>query len=334
MMHDVYFLPAYGKLNEKIEGGRVQTFDFRCAFGQIRSVYIKREIPFVLDGVQYFDAVTPYGYGGPVVLEASDREKLLACYSEAYREKCREERIVDEFVRFHPLAENALDFRDLYEVSFNRHTIAVDLTEDTYLYSQFTPDCRNMIRKAAKKGVVTQVDENCEHLEEFIQLYYATMEKNFASSYYYFEKSYFEGLKNSEAFRLILINAYVENEIIASSMFMRSDENMHYHLSATNPEYYSFASNNAILALACEYGHEQRLKNLHLGGGLSADEKDPLLRFKRNFGRQDKNLKDFYLGKAIFLPEVYEKLCSLTREAGQENEQDLGNFFPAYRKAH
>ena len=113
-------------------------------------------------------------------------------------------------------------------------------------------------------------------------------------------------------------------------MFMCGDEYMHYHLSSTNPEFYSYAANNLILATAIEYGREQGLKWLHLGGGLSSSEKDNLFKFKRNFGRTDSNLKDFYLGKAVFMPEIYDKLCEAAKADGVEND----GFFPAYRKAH
>lgn len=329
-MDDIYFLPSYGKLNEKIEGGEAQTFDFTCEFGHVRSVFIKRAVPFLLDGEQYYDAITPYGYGGPVVLEATDREKLIAAYSDAYRAYCREQKIVDEFVRFHPLAENALDFGGLYETTYNRHTIAVDLTDEEYSKTQFTPDCRNMIRKAAKKGVVIEVDEDCHRMADFVPLYFATMDKNHASDYYYFEADYYKQIQHMEGCKLILINALADDKLIGSAMFMLGEENMHYHLSSTDRDYYSYAANNAILAAAIEYGREHGKKWLHLGGGASTDEKDGLFRFKRNFGRLEKNLKDFYMGKAVFLPDEYAQLCAIAKKQGVES----GGFFPAYREAH
>lgn len=329
-MQDIYFLPAYGKLNESIEEGSAQTYDFTCAYGRVRSIFIKREIPILIEGEQYYDAVTPYGYGGPLVMESTDREKLLKAYTENYLAYCRKNRIVDEFVRFHPLAENALDFGSLYQTSYNRHTIAVDLTDEDYSRTQFTPDCRNMIRKAAKKGVRIEVDETCAHLDDFIRLYYATMDKNSASDYYYFDRSYFEQLRAMEGCDVILINGYVEDRIISSAMFLLSGGNMHYHLSSTDRDYYSFASNNAILSEAAGYGRAHGLHWLHLGGGLSSDEKDRLYRFKRSFGRMDRNLKDFYIGKAVFLPEAYSRLCAAAQEKGIEPD----GFFPAYRKAH
>lgn len=329
-MYDVYFLPEYGKLNEHIEGGKSQTFDFVCEHGHIRNVLIKRTIPFLLNGEQYFDAITPYGYGGPVVLNATNREALLSAYRDTYRTYCQKERIVDEFVRFHPLANNALDFRDLYETSFNRHTIAIDLTDEEYAKTQFTPDCRNMIRKSVKKGVEVEIDEACYRMSQFIPLYFSTMDKNHASSYYYFQPNYFEQLRHISGIKLILINALLNDILIGSAMFILSGENMHYHLSSTDPRYYSYASNNAILATAINYGRMNGKHWLHLGGGISTDEKDSLFRFKRSFGRKDKNLKDFYTGKAIFLSEEYNQLCDLSKKNGVTP----GSFFPAYRKAH
>ena len=329
-MQDIYFLPAYGRLNESIEGGRAQTYDFTCVHGRIQSVFIKRPIPILLEGEQFYDAVTPYGYGGPQVIESTDREKLLAAYIENYSDYCRKNRIVDEFVRFHPLAENAHDFGSLYQTTYNRHTIAVDLTDEDYSRTQFTPDCRNMIRKAAKKGVSIEIDESCIYLDDFIRLYYATMDKNRASDYYYFDRSYFEQLREIEGCDVILINGFVKDRIISSAMFLLSGRNMHYHLSSTDREYYSFASNNAILSCAARYGRAHGMRWLHLGGGLSSDEKDRLYKFKRSFGRMDRNLKDFYIGKAVFLPEEYSQLCELTQKNGMESR----DFFPAYRKAH
>ena len=329
-MYDIYFLPDYGKLNEHIEGGEAQTFDFTCEYGHVRSVFIRREVPFLLNGERYYDAITPYGYGGPVVLEAKDREKLIAAYSEEYRAYCREQRIVDEFVRFYPLANNALDFDQLYDISFNRHTIAVDLTDENYSRTQFTPDCRNMIRKAAKRNVVIEVDEGCERMAEFIPLYYATMDKNHASDYYYFKADYYDQIQHVDGCKVILIHALVDQKLISSAMFILGDENMHYHLSSTDQGYYSYAANNAILAEAIRYGRGHGMKWLHLGGGVTTSEKDPLFRFKRNFGRMEKNLKDFYMGKAVFLPDEYAQLCTIAQEQGIEP----CGFFPAYREAH
>lgn len=327
---DIYFNAEYAKLNEEIEHGTAETFRFECEYGSVQSVYIKRPAPYLVNGTEYFDAVTPYGYGGPLVIKTSDREKLLSEYEIAYRNYCKEQGIVDEFVRFHPLMGNATDFQGLYHNELCRQTVAIDMQDEDFYMVQFTSECRNRIKNAGKRGVIIDIDEKCEHIDEFIQLYYITMDKNNASDYYYFDKSYFERLLSISDCKFMMINALVEGEIIASVLYMISDGNMHYHLSANNPEYYKFAANNLIVYNACKYGNENGLKWQHLGGGLSSAPNDSLFRFKRGFGRTERNLKDFYIGKAVFMPEIYDELCSIAKANGVKND----GFFPAYRKAH
>lgn len=327
---DIYFNFSYAELNEYIEGGLAEKYRFSSENGEIENIYIRREIPFLIDGERYYDAITPYGYGGPLVKWARNRNKLLEEYQEAYRNYCVQEKIVDEFVRFHPLVENHQDFSKLYDVSFNRNTLAIDLTDADYMMTQFSSTCRNKIRKATKRGVEVSIDEECVDFDEFIRIYYETMKKNTASEYYFFEKEYFEKLHDIDGYDLIMINARLSSKLIGSALFMCSDGKMHYHLSGTDPEYYSYAANNLILATAAEYGHKRGYQWLHLGGGLSSSPDDPLFQFKRSFGKLDKNLKDFYIGKAIFQPETYDHLCSIARENGIKET----GFFPGYRDAH
>lgn len=327
---DIYFNTEYAKLNESIEHGQMEVFEYTCQYGTVKNVFIKRKIPVILEGVQYYDAITPYGYGGPLVIEASDREKLLLEYELKYKKFCKEEGIVDEFVRFHPLMENAKDFQGVYQNAICRQTVAIDMQDENFYMVQFTSECRNRIKNASKRGVTIEIDEKCNRIDEFIELYYMTMDKNNASEYYYFGKNYFESLLSINDCQVMLINAIVEQKIIASVLYMISDGNMHYHLSANNPEYYKYAANNLIIYNACKYGNENSLKWQHLGGGLSSEPNDSLFRFKRSFGRTDRNLKDFYIGKAVFMPEVYDELCSIAKANGVEND----GFFPAYRKAH
>ena len=327
---DVYFNYSYAELNEYIEKGHAETFSFSSSHGEVENTFIRREIPFLVDGEQYYDAITPYGYGGPMIKWASDREKLLKEYQTAYKDFCIQHRIVDEFVRFHPLVENFKDFSNIYSISLNRNTVAIDLKDPNYTMNQFSSTCRNKIRKASKKDVSVQIDKECTDFDEFIKIYYETMKKHSASDYYFFEKAYFEKMRDIDGLDLIMINATLGGKLISSALFMCSDGNMHYHLSGTDPQYYSYAANNLILATAAEYGHNHGYGWLHLGGGLSSSPDDPLFQFKRSFGKQDKNLKEFHIGKAVFLPEEYDRLCMIARRNGL-HESD---FFPGYRDAH
>ena len=80
---DLYFKPQYAKVYEKIDG-KSDTFVFECDCGKIQNTFILRKIETEIDGNDYYDIVTPYGYGGPIILETTDKEKLLAEYKEAF----------------------------------------------------------------------------------------------------------------------------------------------------------------------------------------------------------------------------------------------------------
>jgi len=328
-MLDVYFDPAYGKLYETIENGTCQCFTYESEIGSVQNMFIKRKVPFDLNGERYYDIVTPYGYGGPVAQAMADKSTLMSAYKRAFESYCKENRIVSEFIRFHPLLENALDCSSYCEVCFSQNTVALDLTDSLYEMTQFRPECRNMIRKAHKKGVIIRVDEQGDGINDFIALYYKTMEKNHAVDYYYFPKNYFSELVTAIKGGFVLFHALYRDTIIASSLFLLYDSYMHYHLSATDPEWYAYAANNLILSNAAAYGHKKGMKWLHLGGGITNRVDDLLFAFKRSFGKRDDNIRSFYIGKKIYNQQMYNILMEMRKADCKLPIQD--SFFPVYR---
>ena len=326
-MIDIYFTPEYGKLYEKVEVGTCQTFDFTCSYGQIRYMFILREIPQLVDNIKYFDIITPYGYGGPAILNCNDREKLIAAYEKQFAKYCNVNKIVSEFVRFHPILNNHVDFQKLFEVSFNRKTVSIDLTNNDIFMTELVPECRNKIRKAENKGVQVSIDFKGETIEAFYKLYLDTMKKNDAVDYYYFPFEYFQQLLKSLGNSFIIVNSHFEGKIVASAIFLFSDKYLHYHLAATNPNYYKIAANNAFIWKAITWGKERGLQKLHLGGGLSSSEDDNLYKFKKGFSKG--NNTEFYIGKRIHNQEVYECLVDIRKRDSIFDKET--NFFPTYR---
>jgi len=196
--------------------------------------------------------------------------------------------------------------------------------------NQLTGKCRNMVRKAEKLGVVCEVDERCERIDVFYELYHKTMRKDDADDYYFFSLEYFRTMREALGGQLVLINALLNGEVIAGSLFMLSERFMHYHLSATDPEHYRYAANNLLLRAAAEYGNRTGRQWFHLGGGLTASEEDNLFKFKRAFAREERNLKEFHVGRAVYDKVVYEKLVKARRDQGAFDEGNT--FFPKYRQ--
>ena len=53
---------------KKLRMGKHVSWEYKGEEGHIKHLFIKRPVPYLVEGVQYYDLVTPYGYGGPILL--------------------------------------------------------------------------------------------------------------------------------------------------------------------------------------------------------------------------------------------------------------------------
>ena len=147
-----------------------------------------------VDGELYYDLVTPYGYGGPVILGCHEGHKrdLIDGFASSFREYCKANNVVSEFVRFHPIINNADDFGSLYRIEHIRNTVGTNLKDFGNPFDEeFSKSARQCIRRALRAGVECRIVENPENLDGFKKIYYATMERNVADAYYFFDDDYF-----------------------------------------------------------------------------------------------------------------------------------------------
>ena len=324
-MKDIYFDENYGKLYEKKEKGNTVIFECNTEDGNITNQFIKRAIPEEIEGQQYYDIVTPYGYGGPIINNCKgDKQQLLKDYEERFEKYCRENNIVSEFVRFHPVVKNYEDFNDIYNATYLRKTLVTKLDEEDIIEKQFGKSCRKNIRQAINKGITFKITESPESIGTFKEIYYSTMDRNDATEYYYFDDEYFDNILKFYKQNTILVEAIYEEKTIAAGLYFICNDTIHIHLSGTLTEYL-FLSPAYILRYAVTlWGIEKGYKLIHHGGGRSNDAEDTLYLFKKNFAKLYD--ADFYIGKKIWNKNIYDKLCE------RKNVDKNTEFFPAYRK--
>lgn len=154
---DIYFQDGYGKLYEEIEGGIAEIFNYKSPLGEIKHQFIRREIPINLpDEKKYYDLITPYGYGGPLVSSATENKRVELCraFGVEFHKYCMKNNIVSEFVRFHPIYNNAIDFKELYQATCIRKTLGTNL-KDYYdpIQSEFSKSCRKISAKQLIKAL-------------------------------------------------------------------------------------------------------------------------------------------------------------------------------------
>lgn len=322
---DIYFTKEYVKVNELIEAGEAKFFEIKSKNGHITHSAIKRQIHTTIDGEQYFDLISPYGYGGPVIHDYTNREKLISDFKDCFSIYCANNNIVSEFIRFHPLFQNQEDMAGIYDSFYLRETVGTDLKRfDDVFQSEFSSSARRIIRKILKdKRLSYTVHFGLDNVEDFLDIYNTTMNRNGASHFYYFNKEYFYALKDKMRNNLMTISVHLDGQIITMGLYFLSAKTIHEHLIGTKPEYLKFSSAYLLKYAAMQWGKENGYDLIHYGGGLSNADDDPLFLFKKRFGKE--TAFKFHIGRKIWNDEVYDKLCV---ERGMDKNRD---FFPAYR---
>ena len=320
--YDIYYLSGYVKAFQIHGDGEPQLLYYEAENLKAIYVYMKRKTS--IEG--YYDSVTPYGYGG-VLFEGDISVQNLQNFWKAYTEKMLEEGIVDNFVRYHPVLVNAIPMKCISLVRDLGKTITVDLSSSKIIWDNIKSKNRNMIRKAEKNGVEIFHGKNLELLYDFKRIYNTTMEKDHAEEYYYFEDAFYESIYHDLYDNYEMFYAVLNGKIIAMSIILYANNQMHYHLSGSLLEYRNLAPTNLLLYKAALWGCEKGFKTFHLGGGVGSGE-DNLYKFKEGFNRNSDY--QFSIGKEIFDQDRYNELVAI-RAKEDANFDKNSMFFPLYR---
>lgn len=319
---DVYYLSGYVKAFMIHGDGEPQLLYYETEGLKAVYVYMKRKTS--IEGS--YDCMTPYGYGG-VLFEGNTSEENLHAFWKEYSGKMKEEGIVDNFVRYHPVLSNAVPMKSISTVIDLGKTVAFDLTSEEVIWNNIISKNRNMIRKAEKNGIEIRHGKDLELFKDFKRIYNATMEKDNAEEYYFFEDAFYESIHNNLNDNYEMFYAVLNGEIVAMSIMLFANDQMHYHLSGSMVEYRNLAPSNLLLYKAALWGCEHGYKTFHLGGGVGSGE-DNLYKFKAAFNRHSDY--QFSIGKEIFDQQKYDELVALRVSQDLEfNKESI--FFPLYR---
>lgn len=297
-------------------------FLFRHQENFIALPLLKRRI----EGTQYFDCTSVYGYAGPIsnlpLEQLSDN--TIAEFKSAFESFLLSEKIVSVFSRLHPLLNQELLLKKLGGLHTTGKTVAIDLSVP---YEQQVQNYRRAIRmkinQLRRKGFVVR-EAGCQsELREFVRIYIENMIKVNASPAYFFDEAYFTNLLNAEDFDSKLLLAYYDNKITSGLILTCSDNIMQTHLAATSNDFLHEAPMKLLFDEASLVGRELGMKYLHLGGGVGGKE-DSLFVFKSGFSNLFFNFETW---RYIANQPVYNQLV----EERFKNKEFENVIFPLYR---
>ena len=273
--------------------------------------------PFLLNSVnilgyeldkEYFDIQGAYGYNG--ALYSSCSTKFSDDFSQSILNFCKENNVIVEFTRFNPIIKNH-DFSKYLSVERMNNNIIVDLTntEIDMWESSYEHSVRKNVRKAYRNELTTKIYKSNQipdsWIKEFKKIYFATLIRNTADNYYYFNDEYFfnitQNVKGYGTFFFIL----KENKPISCEFVTHNNKYAYSFLGGTLAEYFPYRPNDLLKHEIILYLKDIGVKYFCLGGGTS--ENDGIYKYKKSFSKNGHVY--FYIGKKIHNQEIYNHVC-------------------------
>lgn len=323
--YDVNYLSGYARAFQVNGEGEPMLVYYDDGETRAMNVVMKRDIALIpafrgkLAPDTYFDLSTPYGYGGFWIEGNGNR-----AVNDVYDNYCREMGYVSEFVRFHLYSDCQNCFNGTVET--HAHNIVRDLDSSfEQIEKDFEHKVRTNIRKACSAGLEVEFDPDGKRIDDFLEIYYDTMERTGAEKEFFFSKEFFNEL-NQMKDQHVFIHVLYERKVISSELVLYGTENCYPFLCGTRQEYFNLRPYDYLKYESFKWAKEKGLKRAILGGGYGCN--DGIYKFKKSFAPH--GVCDYYIGKKIFNKKIYDELVDLRSNGKHEESQTT--YFPAYRE--
>ena len=324
---DIYFRYEYSELYRKHYSVYPEAIFWEDKNIKVFLVHLIRKISSEINSKlgSYCDLVTPYGYGGPLVIKKTDInekgvKKSVTEFYRSYIKYCSDNNYVSEFIRFHPIFGNQRYFKNILNVEYVNDVVVINLKQNLKdILFNVKKGHRYNARKTIREGceVLITVKPKKSDVSDFIGCYYDMLDRNNSQKKYYFPPQFIRD--HFELFDSVMIKVTHKDVCVGAAIFIAGSSILHYHLSGSF-KIKGIYPTDLIILEAIKWAKERGFKYLHLGGGRGRN--DSLFKFKSGFSNI---YKKFYIGKLIFSERVYNKLVRL---AGVNPDV---KFFPAYR---
>jgi len=324
--YDVFYLREYvlAFMNENPKNGVPVLLYYENGGDRAINVVFRRDVALdekmagkIPEGT-YFDLVSPYGYGG-FAGEISDWESL----NSAYNEFCISRHYVCEFVRFSLFGDYAKHYDGETETRTHNVVRSLDMTVDE-LWMDFKQKVRKNVKKAQSYNLEIAIENTGKYLQDFLDIYYSTMDRSNAENEYYFSKAFYETV-NSMQDNIMYFHVLHEGKVISTELVIYGARNCYSYLGGTNRDYFDLRPNDFLKFEIIKWAKEKGLRSFVLGGGYGAD--DGIFQYKTCLAPN--GIVDFFIGRKVFDKANYEKLVALR---AQDNPDCLqSGYFPKYR---
>ena len=275
-----------------------------------------------------WDVITPYGYGGvyrwgPGLV---DGPSFLA----GLEDWAREHQVVTAFLRLSLFPEQQLVLPGSRDERMTNVVRDLEIDDDA-LWADYAHKVRKNVKRARAHELTVEFDSTGAGLDDFLEIYLATMDRRSAGSSFYFERSFFERLV--EEIPQGFVFAHVrdpQGRVIYTELVLLSASTGYSFLGGTRAETFAMRPNDLLKHETIRWLRDQGKRAFVLGGGYGAD--DGIYRYKKAFAPS---------GDRVFITQslvLNERAFDTLMSARSEWERSQGRawspaqgFFPPYR---
>lgn len=330
---DIYYLPDYVVACARREGGQPLLFIAAEGGNLWLQPIIVRQIPGQLRGSwerPLCDAVSPYGYSGPLVRIADGRfEDWSERAAAHFRECLADHRIVTAFIRLHPILN-----RDVAGVgaqgrlTLRGRTVVVDLTLPADAQrAALRLNHRRHIARAQRAGFVATIEDDPAVFPVFRQVYLEAMDRLGGSSYHRALVEDLPQLAAHDDSSLYVSVVRKDGEVACMGLFTAKGGIVQYHLGATANNYTRYSPSKMMMQHAIEVARDRGNRLFHLGGGIGGAN-DSLFHFKAGFSGAT---LPFYTWDMIVDEPAYRALLARMEDLLPAGDPEAERYFPRYR---
>jgi CelD/BcsL family acetyltransferase involved in cellulose biosynthesis len=166
----------------------------------------------------------------------------------------------------------------------------VDLQrEPEEIWASLHPSARRSIRKARSGGVTVRPAGTRDDLRAFFELHLKLRKYKYrllAQPYRFFENIWDAFIESGHG---VLLLARVDEEIVGGVLFLEWRDTLYYKFNASSASHLELRPNDAVICEGIDYGRRRGLR--YLDFGLSDSEQEGLVRYKRKYATDEKEIQ-------------------------------------------
>lgn len=274
-----------------------------------------------------WDAISPYGYGGPFAW--GRRSHGDVAFWRGYAQWCEREGIVSTFARLSLFEDQLAHIAEPTEELGRNVVVRLDDGAEE-LWRRYDTKVRRWVRLAERAGLEVEQDWEGARLGDFLSIYSHTMQRNGADPWYYFPRSFFEAIIERLRGRWTFFHTLDHGRVVSSDLMLCCQEHVYYFLGGTLADAFALGPNYLLKHRALTWASGAGKKAFVLGGGYKAG--DGLIRYKRAFSPSGE--VPFRVARLTHSEGEYRELvahrAAFEALQGRSWAPRVG-YFPAYR---